>query len=130
MERIDFEGDSPYEDYLKRLQDVDIMLDTYPYTGGSTTLDALYMGVPTVTLYGERRGTRFGYSILKSVGLEELAVNNADDYIRRVLDLAQEEELLDLLHRNLRQMMQKSDALSPRKYVMNMEKAYEEMLHY
>lgn len=130
LERIDFEGDSPYEDYLKRLQDVDIMLDTYPYTGGSTTLDALYMGVPTVTLYGERRGTRFGYSILKSVGLEELAVNNADDYIRRVLDLAQDEELLDLLHRNLRQMMQKSDALSPQKYVLNMEKAYEEMLHY
>lgn len=130
LERIDFEGDSPYEDYLKRLQDVDIMLDTYPYTGGSTTLDALYMGVPTVTLYGERRGTRFGYSILKSVGLEELAVNNADDYIRRVLDLAQDEELLDLLHRNLRQMMQKSDALSPRKYVLHMEKAYEEMLHY
>ena len=128
LERIDFEGDSPYEDYLKRLQDVDIMLDTYPYTGGSTTLDALYMGVPVVTMYGERRGTRFGYSILKSVGLEELAVNNADDYIRRVIDLAQDEELLDLLHRNLRQMMQKSDALSPVKYTRCLEDYYQQML--
>ena len=124
MDRIDLEGDSPYEEYLKRLQDVDILLDTYPYTGGSTTLDALYMGVPTVTLYGERRGTRFGYSILKSVGLEELAVNNREDYSKRVISLAQDEELLDLLHKNLRQMMQKCDVLSPQKYVHTLEMAY------
>lgn len=128
LERIAFEGDSPYEEYLGRLQDMDIMLDTYPYTGGSTTLDALYMGVPTVTMYGERRGTRFGYSILKSVGLEELAVDNKDDYIKRVISLAHDEELLDLLHKNLRQMMQRSAALSPEKYVRNMERAYEQML--
>lgn len=128
LERIDFEGDSPYEDYLRRLQDVDIMLDTYPYTGGSTTLDALYMGVPTVSLYGERRGTRFGYSILKSVGLEKLAVGSEEEYIKRVISLARDEELLDLLHKNLRQMMQDSEALSPEKYVHHMESAYVQML--
>ena len=129
MDRIDFEGDSPYEEYLKRLQDVDILLDTYPYTGGSTTLDALYMGVPTVTLYGERRGTRFGYSILKSAGLEELAVNNREDYSKRVISLARDEDLLDLLHKNLRQMMHKSDVLSPQKYVHNLERAYAKVLN-
>ena len=129
MERIDFEGDSPYEEYLKRLQDVDILLDTYPYTGGSTTLDALYMGVPTVTLYGERRGTRFGYSILKSVGLEELAVNNKEDYSKRVINLVRDEELLDLLHKNLRQMMQKRAELSPKKYVHDLERAYVQILN-
>ena len=124
MERIDFEGDSPYKEYLKRLQDLDILLDTYPYTGGSTTLDALYMGVPTVTLYGERRGTRFGYSILKSVGVEELAVNNREAYSKRVISLARDEALLDLLHKNLRQMMNKSTALSPCKYTQALEKHY------
>jgi predicted O-linked N-acetylglucosamine transferase (SPINDLY family) len=110
------------------MQDMDIMLDTYPYTGGSTTLDALYMGVPTVTMYGKRRGTRFGYSILNSVGLEELAVSTREDYIKRVVSLANDVELLDLLHKNLRQMMQKSAALSPKQYVQHMENAYEQML--
>ena len=128
LERIALEGTSPYEDYLKRMQDMDIMLDTYPYTGGSTTLDALYMGVPTVTMYGKRRGTRFGYSILNSVGLEELAVSTREDYIKRVVSLANDVELLDLLHKNLRQMMQKSTALSPKQYVQHMENAYEQML--
>ena len=128
LTRIEFEGDSPYEEYLRRLQDMDIMLDTYPYTGGSTTLDALYMGVPTVTLYGERRGTRFGYSILKSVGLEELATDTRGDYINRVVTLAADTELLDLLHKNLRQMVLQSDALSPKKYVRKMENIYEKIL--
>ena len=107
---------------------MDIMLDTYPYTGGSTTLDALYMGVPTVTLYGERRGTRFGYSILKSVGLEELATDARGDYINRGVTLAADTELLDLLHKNLRQMVLQSDALSPKKYVRKMENIYEKIL--
>ncbi len=128
LTRIDFEGDSPYEEYLRRLQDMDIMLDTYPYTGGSTTLDALYMGVPTVTLYGERRGTRFGYSILNSIGLAELATDSRREYINRVINLAADAELLDLLHKNLRQMMQKSSALSPKEYVCQMEKYYEQVL--
>lgn len=129
LERIVFEGTSPYEEYLQRMQDMDIMLDTYPYTGGSTTLDALYMGVPTVTMYGERRGTRFGCSILNSVGLGELAVNNRDDYIKRVVGLAHDVDLLDLMHKNLRQMMQKSADLSPRQYVHHMENAYEKMVN-
>lgn len=51
--------ESPSLDYLERYLDVDIALDTYPYTGGGTTFDALYMGVPVVSLYGERRSSRF-----------------------------------------------------------------------
>ena len=129
MDRIDLEGYSPYEEYLQRLQDVDIMLDTYPYTGGSTTLDALYMGVPTVTLYGERRGTRFGYSILKSVGLEELASPDKSNYIQRAIALAEDQELLDTLHKCLRGRLNESKALSPYHYVKKMENYYRQMIY-
>ena len=66
--------ESPSLDYLERYLDVDIALDTYPYTGGGTTFDALYMGVPVVSLYGERRSSRFGLSILTNAGVGELAV--------------------------------------------------------
>ena len=122
MERVTLEAGD--ENYMQRMLDVDLMLDTYPYTGGRTTLDALYMGVPVVTRYGERRNTRFGYSILHSLCLEELAVSNREDYVERVVSLAGNGELLDLLHKNLRQMMNKSTALSPRKYTQVLEAHY------
>ena len=122
MERVTLEAGD--ENYMQRMLDVDLMLDTYPYTGGRTTLDALYMGVPVVTRYGERRNTRFRYSILHSLGLEELAASNREDYVERVVSLAGNGELLDLLHKNLRQMMYKSAALSPRKYTQALEAHY------
>lgn len=122
MDRVDWEGATA--DYMERYLSVDIVLDTYPYTGGSTTLDALYMGCPVISLYGERRNTRFGYSILHSAGLDELAVDSLEAYINRAAVLAHDVELLDMLHKNLRQMMWQSEALSPRKYVQYMEKAY------
>ncbi|WP_051180068.1 hypothetical protein [Selenomonas ruminantium] len=126
LERVDWEGAT--HDYMERYLNFDIVLDTYPYTGGSTTLDALYMGCPVVSLYGERRNTRFGYSILHSAGLAELAVDSIEAYINRAVVLAHDVELLDILHKNLRQMMWQSDALSPAKYVQRMEQAYEKML--
>lgn len=64
--------EQPCQDYLSRYYDVDLLLDTYPYVGGGTTCDALCMGVPVVSLYGRRHGTRFGYSLQMNTGLEEL----------------------------------------------------------
>ena len=125
MERVVLEAGD--ERYMERYLDVDILLDTYPYTGGSTTLDALYMGCPVVTLYGERRNTRFGYSILHSIGLEELAAPDKEGYIERVISLVGNLEVLDLLHKNLRQMMQNSEALSPVKYTRRLEQYYRQM---
>lgn len=126
LDRVDWEGATA--DYMERYLSFDIVLDTYPYTGGSTTLDALYMGCPVVSLYGERRNTRFGYSILHSAGLDEMAVDNLDAYINRAVVLAHDVELLDLLHKNLRQMMWQSEALSPAKYVQFIENFYMEAL--
>ena len=74
--------------WLAEYGDVDIALDTFPYTGGVTTCEALYMGVPVVSLYGKRHGSRFGLSILKNIGLEELAVDSYDEYINRAVMLA------------------------------------------
>lgn len=126
MERLDFE--SATANYMERYLDIDIILDTYPYPGGSTTLDALYMGCPVLTLYGERRNTRFGYSILHSVGLDELAVDNVESYVQKAVVLANDKELLDILHKNLRKMMKNSSALSPRNYVSEIEQKYRQMI--
>ena len=114
--------------YMNRYLDVDIALDTYPYPGGGTTCDALYMGVPVVSRYGERRGSRFGLSILSNSGLGELAVDNINDYIERAVGLAKDTELLDVLHKNLRTMMNSSPIMDTKRYIGELEQAYEDIL--
>ena len=116
------------QDYFGAISAVDVMLDSYPYVGGATTLDALFMGVPVVSLYGERHSTRFGKSILHSVGLDELAVDNVDAYIGTAVALANDVETLDALHKGLRQMFLASDALDPVKYCRLLEAKFEELL--
>lgn len=110
--------------YMNRYLDIDIALDTYPYTGGGTTCDALYMGVPVISLYGNRRSSRFGYSILNNIGLGELAVNTADDYIDRTVALANDLETLDILHRNIRSMLVKSPVMNSQKYIQEIQDYY------
>lgn len=124
--RIIMEGATA--DYMTRYLDVDIALDTYPYTGGGTTFDALYMGVPVVSLYGERRSSRFGLSILSNAGVGELAVPTPEEYVERAVALANDWELLDILHKNLRTMLKKSPAMDAKGYVREMEMQYEKLL--
>lgn len=114
-------------DYLERYRDVDIMLDTYPYTGGGTTCEALYMGVPVVARYGRRHGSRFSYSILQNVGLEELACTSLEEYVAKAVALAQDKTLLMALHRDIPKMMHDSPLMDARGYMDNIECMYREI---
>ena len=87
------------------------------------------MGVPVVSLYGQRHGTRFGLSILKNVGLDELAVDSYDEYVKRAIMLAGDWELLTLLRKNLRLMMKKSPLMNSNAYVREMEKVFIKILN-
>ena len=111
--------------YLDEYMDMDIALDTYPYPGGGTTCEALYMGVPVVSLYGRRHGSRFGYSLLCNIGMGELAAQSEDEYVEKAAALAGDPELLDALHRILRDRMQHSPVMDARGYVREVEEAYE-----
>ena len=115
-------------DYLREYGDVDIALDTFPYTGGVTTCTTLYMGVPVVSRYGDRHGTRFGLSILKNVGLDELAADSLDEYIKRAVALAGDWELLAILRKNLRGMMKKSPLMDSAGYIRVIEKLFIELV--
>ena len=119
----------PYTDtWLAEYGDVDIALDTFPYTGGVTTCEALYMGVPVVSLYGDRHGSRFGLSILKNVGLDELAVDSYDEYIKRAIALSSDWELLTILRKNLRTMMKKSPLMDSENYLHEIQGAFIKIL--
>lgn len=113
--------------YIHEYMDMDIALDTFPYTGGGTTCEALYMGTPVVTLAGTRHGTRFGLSLLENVGLGELAAATPEEYIERAAALAADRELLEALHKSLRPMMQRSPVMDGRSYVREVEAMYEDV---
>ena len=126
ISRVEMRGTS--QDWLAQYADVDIALDTFPYTAGVTTCEALYMGVPVVSLYGDRFGTRFGLSILNNVGLYELAVDSYEEYVKRAVALANDWELLFILRKNLRTMMEKSPLMDAKLYVSEMQDAFVKIL--
>ena len=113
--------------YLSEYYRMDIALDTFPYPGGGTTCDALYMGVPVVTLGDGSHGGNFGISLLKNIGLEECCTYSVEQYIERAVLLSGDFELLDALHRGLRHMMDKSHVIDGRKYMADLEKAYRQI---
>lgn len=111
-------------DYMQRYLAVDIALDTYPYTGGGTTLDALYMGVPVVSRYGNRRSSRFGLSILANAGLPWLAAADVQAYIELAVALAEDRSLLNDFHLGFRYLLGRSNVMNGRMYMRELEKQY------
>jgi predicted O-linked N-acetylglucosamine transferase (SPINDLY family) len=91
--------------------DVDIALDTTPYNGTTTTCEALWMGVPVVTLLGDRHMARVGASLLKSVGHSEWVAADEEEYVRHALKLAADPQRLAALRSDLRGELQSSPLL-------------------
>lgn len=123
--RIELRGFS--SDYLAEYADMDIALDTAPYTGGLTTCEALCMGVPVVTLKGGTHGARFGASLLQNAGLPELVAEDAAQYVEIAKLLAGSPETLQMLREKQRDMFLASPLMNFRQYVQEVEAAYEEV---
>ncbi len=122
LTKIELRGFSA--DYLEEYNEIDIALDTYPYPGGGTTCDALYMGVPVITLVGERHGSRFGYSILKNIEMEECIAFTKIDYIEKAISLANDTKKLKQWRKILRGKMEKSPLMNGDLYMDSIEQAY------
>lgn len=97
------EGIAERRAHLALYNEIDIALDTYPYNGATTTCEALWMGVPVVTLAGETHAARMGASLLSELGLAELIAHSVDDYVAAAVRLAAAPEQLAGLHATLRQ---------------------------
>jgi len=106
-ERI-FMHENPRHRHLDCYNHIDIALDTFPVTGGTTTCDALWMGVPTVSLRGAGMHQRVSHSMLTQARLGELSFDNKDDYVRTAVALAGEVESLRLLRATLRDVVKAS----------------------
>jgi len=126
-DRVSMHGRSSVADYFRTLASVDIALDTFPYNGATTTLDALWMGTPVVALKGDRSIARGAFSILQSIGLTELCATSADEYVEINVRLALDGHRRASLARSLRPMLERSPLMDAPRFVAALEAAYREM---
>ncbi|MBF0381105.1 MAG: tetratricopeptide repeat protein [Magnetococcales bacterium] len=103
--RITIEGHTPHKKLLQRYNEVDLALDTLPYSGGLTTFEALLMGVPVVTTYGATFAGRHASSILHNAGLAQLVTDSLDEYINVVENIINNPQQLKNLKNGLRQRL-------------------------
>ncbi len=127
-EQLEFVSQIPsYTAHLNLYNRVDIALDTFPYNGTTTTCEALWMGVPVVTLAGESHRSRVGASILNNIGLDELITDNVDAYVTKVLALAGDVEVLAKLNATIRDKMQHSSLTNAEQFTRSLEETYKEV---
>ena len=125
--RVTIEGGADYKNYLAAMSAVDVMLDSYPYVGGGTTCDALYMGVPVITLAGDRHGSRFGLSFLTNIGAAELCSTTEDEYVGKAIALADDRDRIEKYRRELRSMIERSPLMDAAAYMRDIEAVYHEL---
>lgn len=127
-ERLIIHGETTTRyDHLASYASVDIALDTFPYHGTTTTCEALWMGVPVVSLAGTTHVSRVGASFLRAVGLDDLVKESPEAYIDAVVQLAADRQRLRHLRKNLRLMMAQSALMDAKGVTREVEQAFLQM---
>ncbi|HET7540000.1 MAG TPA: tetratricopeptide repeat protein [Polyangiaceae bacterium] len=126
-ERVRFAERCGRLDYLRKYHEIDICLDTFPYNGHTTSLDALWMGVPTVTLAGNTVVGRAGVCQAMNVGLPELIASTPEQYVRVASSLAGDLERLSELRQTLRQRVTRSPLMDGPRFARNLESIYRDV---
>jgi protein O-GlcNAc transferase len=106
--QLELRGPSFHADVLEQYADIDIALDPFPFSGGLTSCEALWMGVPVVTWPQSRVVSRQTFAFLSAIGLAEWAAQDADDYVRIAVGLTKDKAHLAVLRKGLRMKMQAS----------------------
>ena len=127
-ERVALRGfEEQLADHLDRYREIDIALDSTPYTGTTTTCEALWMGVPVVTLAGVRHVSRVGASLLGRLGLDELVADSLQGYVEIAVALAGDPARLAALRERMRERMRASPLTDEAGFAASVEAAIREM---
>jgi predicted O-linked N-acetylglucosamine transferase (SPINDLY family) len=114
--RLVLEGESPHAELFERYNDVDIALDTFPYSGGVTTYEALWMGVPVITVPGTTFASRHSLSHLMTIGYPEFIAKDQSHYVELATQLAHDQKRLLNIRSQLRQKMAASPTCNTQKF--------------
>ncbi len=114
-----------YNEYLSKIKNVDIFLDTFPYSAHSTGSSALWCGVPIITKSGNSFTSNVASSMLKALNLEELITTNDEEYINLAVSMAKNKEILKKVKLKLKNNKISKLLFNTKKYTTNIEKAFE-----
>jgi predicted O-linked N-acetylglucosamine transferase (SPINDLY family) len=128
-QRIRFDGATPHPDMLRQYRDVDIALDPFPFSGGLTTCEALWMGVPVVTLPGARPLSRQTHAVLHAIGRPEWSASSDDDYVAIAARLARDPTELSRSRHGLREQLRTSPLCDAPRFARDLEAVYRKMWH-
>lgn len=109
------------EEHLRLYNTIDISLDTFPYNGTVTTLEALWMNMPVITLVGESHAQRVSYSILKNLNLDQLIAFTEEEYVAKSIELAEHPEIIRELKTKMRKNLLASSICNPKVITREME---------
>lgn len=126
-DRIEFRTASPHQDMLAEYGDMDIALDTFPYNGGLTTCEALWMGTPVITLIGERIISRQTAGMLHAVGLPQFIAHNVEEFVQIGKYWATHRDELVGIRRQLRANMAASPLTDAAGYTLDFERQLEQI---
>jgi predicted O-linked N-acetylglucosamine transferase (SPINDLY family) len=127
LSRLEFVGFLSTQQYFEHYHRIDIALDPFPYGGGTTTCDALWMGVPVISLAGATAVSRGGSSILANLGVPDWVARTREDYIRLARLLASDLRQLESLRVQSRDGMRASPLMNAPKFAADVENAYRDM---
>jgi predicted O-linked N-acetylglucosamine transferase (SPINDLY family) len=122
--RAAFVGHQPLADYLETYRLIDVALDPHPYGGGTTTCDALWMGVPVVSLAGRTAVSRAGSTLLSNVGLAHLVARNEEQYVELAAALIRDVSGLAASRRGLRRSIESSPLMDAKRFAGDLEAAF------
>ena len=125
--RLVFADALPREEYLARFRSADLFLDTLPYNAGTVASDALWAGLPVLTLMGESLASRIAASVLDAIGLPELVTRSPGEYEARAIELATNPAKLAELKARLERNRATTPLFDTRSFTRNLEAAYLEM---
>ena len=126
--RLKFSSTQIFEEYAKFYNEVDIALDTFPYNGGTISIESLFLATPYITLLGDDYVSRIGASILHQVGYPELIVNTIEEYVQKTIELANDSVRLKQYHKTLHDSVMKSSLGNGEMFSKQFEKAVHQML--
>jgi protein O-GlcNAc transferase len=127
-QRIKFDGKTAHCDMLSQYSQIDIALDPFPFSGGLTSCEALWMGVPVVTLPGTRPVSRQTHSILRTIGRPEFSASTPSDYVETAASLARDSDRLVTIRRSLRAEMSNSSLCHAKGFAGRLETIFRDLV--
>ena len=126
-ERLIFTGKEHYKDHYKRMELIDLFLDTPVYNGHTTCLEALWMNVPVLTIQGESVSSRLCSSFIHAIGMPDLVSESMESYVQKAVEIGTDSTKLNALKQHVTNARQESSLFDIPKLVSHLETTYLEM---